>query len=73
MYFNCRQKQALGNYWSTQSDMPATPTVAALSDNPTPAPATTSSSSTAKPTATATKAAPTASVVPPMGTAAKPK
>ncbi|KAL7735968.1 hypothetical protein ACLKA6_002400 [Drosophila palustris] len=68
-------EQALGNYWTTQSDMPAAPNVVTPPENLTPAPATTSSAAapTAKATTAATKTAPTSSAASLKGTAAKPK
>ncbi|XP_030560605.1 NSFL1 cofactor p47 [Drosophila novamexicana] len=73
-------EQALGNYWSTQSDQPAIRTLVGQSENPTPAPVTTSSaagaSASAGPaaaSATAAKAVPAATSAPPKASSAKPK
>ncbi|XP_017868478.1 PREDICTED: NSFL1 cofactor p47 [Drosophila arizonae] len=77
-------EQALGNYWSTQTDLPATPTVGGQSSNPTSAPVTTTTSAgvgaganVAAATASAAKSVPAASVAsataPPKAAANKPK
>ncbi|XP_064547897.1 NSFL1 cofactor p47 [Drosophila montana] len=79
-------EQALGNYWSTQSDLPAIRTLVGQSETPTPTPAPVTTTSAAgasasvsaapaaaAATATAAKAVPAATSAPPKASTAKPK
>ncbi|EDW01167.1 NSFL1 cofactor p47 [Drosophila grimshawi] len=66
-------EQSLGNYWTTQSDLPvADPTAGGQSNNPTPATTSTGAGAFGA-AAPETKAVPASSSVPPKASAAKPK